>query len=157
MSKISLVLSADRIIVGCEVKSKKKALETISQLLTSEQPQDEEHDVHTLLAAFFEREKLGSMAIGHGVALPHIRLETIKHPIAALLILEQPILYDDQAHPVDIILGLLLPKGDDQATHQDNLDFLQHLASYLRDSQVREYMRQAEDGAHLYDHLCRLK
>lgn len=155
MSKISLVLAADRIIVGCEVKSKKKALETISQLLTTQQI-DDDIDVHTLLGAFFEREKLGSMAVGHGVALPHIRLETVKQPIAALLILEQPIIYDDQAHPVDIVFGLLLPKSDDQATNQDNLDLLQHLASYLKQPQVREQMRQADDSAHLYDLLCRL-
>lgn len=152
MSKLSLVLSADRIIVGCEVKSKKKALETISQLLTYSEITSE-IDVHSLLSDFFEREKLGSMAIGHGVALPHIRLDDIDQPVGALLILDQPIIYDEQNEPIDILLGLLMPKGNTQ----ENLAFLQHIAGYLKQTSLRQRLRQAEDSRYLYDELCKLK
>lgn len=151
MSKISLVLSADRIIVGCEVKSKKKVLETMSHLLRSSEAASQ-IDVHSLLSAFFEREKLGSMSIGHGVALPHIRMDEVSQPIGALLILDQPIIYDEQSEPVDIVLGLLMPQGNTQ----QNLDFLQHLAGYLKQSSLRQRLRQAEDHTQLYDELCKL-
>lgn len=151
MSKISIVLSAERIIVGCEVKSKKKALETISHLLTDDGTVGD-IDVHDLLGKFFEREKLGSMAIGHGVALPHIRLPNITQPVAALVILDQPIIYDEQSEPVDIILGLLMP----EANNQDNLEFLKDLAQHLKQSSVRQQLREAEDNTYLYDQLCKL-
>ncbi len=81
---ITTLLSTDRIIFADEVSSMKKAFEQLSRLLcrdlqNSDACADEVFDVLT------SREKLGSTALGNGIAIPHACMN-IPEPVAALLV-----------------------------------------------------------------------
>ena len=41
--------------------------------------------------ALLMREELGSTGVGHGVAIPHVRLEQVKNPFGIMVRLKDPI------------------------------------------------------------------
>ena len=83
------------------------------------------------MAALFEREQLGSTAIGKRVAIPHCRIDDLSNPIVALLRVSQGVNYEAPDElPVKLIFALLLPSD---ATQQ-HLDILASLASRFNDA-----------------------
>ena len=67
-------------------------------------------DKQDIVIAAAERERLGSTGVGHGVALPHARLEGLDRVYAAFARLDTPMDYnaiDDR--PVDLVVMLLAP------------------------------------------------
>jgi len=61
--------------------------------------------------ALQERESLGPTGVGHGVALPHARIEELDHVIGVFLRLERPLDFDAvDRQPVDLIFALFAPK-----------------------------------------------
>jgi PTS system nitrogen regulatory IIA component len=97
-----------------------------------------------VLAAMLRRERLGSTAIGNGVAIPHARLEGIPGPKAVLATLQHPIWFDTpDGKPVDLLLAVIWPKAD-------TVGFLQALARFcrlLRHVELRDGIRAAEMSA----------
>ena len=58
-----------------------------------------------------ERESLGPTGVGHGIALPHARLDDLDQIVAVFLRLEKPLDYDSvDRQPVDLVFGLFAPK-----------------------------------------------
>jgi PTS system nitrogen regulatory IIA component len=97
-------------------------------------------DLRTSLQA---RERLGSTAIGHGIAIPHGRSSTLEAPRGALLRLEPAIDFnaaDGQA--VDLVFAMAVP---DHYTHQ-HLMLLSELAERFSDADFREALRKATDA-----------
>lgn len=128
-----MLFSLSRIIFDCHLHSKKRSLELLSKLLTEETELDEQTIFTNLLA----RERLGSTIICPGVALPHTRVEGLEQPVAALLRLYEPVNYDDQEEPVQLLIALLLPEQDKQLC----LDTLAQVVALLRDpEQLRQIM-----------------
>jgi PTS system nitrogen regulatory IIA component len=97
-----------------------------------------------MLVAMLRRERLGSTAIGNGVAIPHARLEGIPGPKAVLATLQHPIWFDaPDGKPVDLLLSVIWPKAD-------TAGFLQALAYFcrlLRQAEFRDRIRTAETPA----------
>ena len=92
---------------------------------------------HAVLAALIARETLGSTGVGHGVAMPHTRIEGLTAPVTLLAILEKPIQYDAiDAAPVDIVFLLLTPPGA-------HLPLLAAAARRLRDKSPAAALRAA--------------
>ena len=108
---IATLLSTDRIIFTNEVSSTKRAFELLSERLC--------HDLHVselsvdiVFDAIVAREKLGSTALGNGIAIPHACTE-IKEPRAALLVLQEGLSMDTpDKKPVHMLLSLLVPETD---------------------------------------------
>ena len=48
-------------------------------------------DADVLFRALVMREELGSTGVGHGVAIPHVRLEPVKNPFGIMVRLKEPI------------------------------------------------------------------
>ncbi|TPK54871.1 PTS sugar transporter subunit IIA [Mesorhizobium sp. B2-4-19] len=70
-----------------------------------------DHPVGTVLAAFLNRESLGSTGIGHGIAVPHALLEELLAPTATLAVMDRPVWFrapDEQA--VDVVLAVIWPR-----------------------------------------------
>lgn len=100
-----------------------------------------------LLATLLHREELGSTGVGDGIAIPHARLETVRHPHGILARLRDPMAFgavDDR--PVDLVFLLILPAG----SSADHLNALAAVARRLRDREVAAAMRQARDAAALH-------
>lgn len=93
-----------------------------------------------LLTALNARERLGSTAINHGVAIPHTHLDDLARPAAAFARLHQPVDFGAQdGGLVDVVFAFVWP------THCKD-GFLQHLAPMcrlLRQPALLAKMRQA--------------
>ncbi|WP_374429246.1 PTS sugar transporter subunit IIA [Tabrizicola sp.] len=94
-----------------------------------------------------ERESLGPTGVGHGIALPHARLEDLKGIIGVFLRLEKPLDYDSvDRQPVDLVFGLFAPKD----SGVDHLKALALVSRTMRDPAVVAKLRANSDPAKLY-------
>ncbi len=137
------LLTPERTLYASLITSKKRALEVLSQLFA----QPSGIDSHELFEAFIERERLGTTAIGHGIAIPHVRCKMVKQPQAALMVLPQALDFNalDQQQ-VDILVGLIVPA---EAT-TEHLQILATLAESFSDESFCNQLRQATDSQSLY-------
>lgn len=135
----------DAIRLEFEAASKKRALEELALLLESpDQPKELIYD------QLQERERLGSTGMGHGVALPHARIQGLTEARGAFLRLATGVDYsaiDDE--PVDLVFGLLVPE---QAT-REHLQLLASLAALFRQANLREQLRSLKDSALIHQLL----
>ena len=144
-TELNDLLSPARICYKINASSKKKILELISEHVERELPHIQHHEIFDGL---IEREKLGSTGIGHGVALPHCRLNNIEHALGVLMLLNDPIDYDSfDNEPVDIVLALIVP--EDSA--DKHLQLLSLLADKLSEPGLREKLRHTEDKSQLLE------
>ena len=147
MSELSQVFSSDLIIIDCHIQSKKKALELLSKLIAEkcEPPISFEQIFLTLV----EREKLGSTCLGHGIAIPHARIEGLSKPIGAVIHLFEEINFDDEAGPVKLLLGLALPADNKQLS----LNTLAALVAKLKGKLTREAIFKSDTPEDLCNQL----
>jgi PTS system nitrogen regulatory IIA component len=150
---LGVMLSTDlinetRVICGLEITSKKRLLEILAQLLASAHPR---LDAEVVFERLLERERLGSTALGHGIALPHARTKDVTEVIGALVQLQRGIDYDgaDSDEPVDLAFALLAP----EAANDEHLRLLAQLAGRFSDPSIRERLRQADSPSGLLQAL----
>ena len=144
MIQLQTILTPGRSQVNVPGGSKKKALEQIANLISSQVPELEMQDVFEALIA---REKLGSTGFGNGIAIPHCRLKGCETPVSALLHLDHPIDFDAiDGAPVDLLFVLLVP----QAATDAHLELLRQIASMLDRKEVRDKLRSASSNEALY-------
>ena len=94
-----------------------------------------------------ERETLGPTGVGHGIALPHARLEDLKGIIGVFVRLEKPLDYDSvDRQPVDLVFGLFAPKD----SGVDHLKALALVSRTMRDPAVVAKLRANSDPAKLH-------
>ena len=94
-----------------------------------------------------ERESLGPTGVGHGIALPHARLDEVERIVAVFLRLERPLDYDSvDRQPVDLVFALLAPKD----SGVDHLKALALVSRTMRDPGVLTKLRANADPAKLY-------
>jgi PTS system nitrogen regulatory IIA component len=124
-------------IIICDDKkcTKKRVLEMLSNELASISG----IETNVIFQELIARERIGSTALGNGVALPHVRLEGLKKPVAVFLKLESGVDFDSPDElPVDLIFGLLVPES---ATEQ-HLQILSKIAELFHDSVCRSRIRE---------------
>lgn len=98
-------------------------------------------DADEVLDALLEREAAGSTGVGHGVAVPHARMEGIDRMRAVFVRLEQPVAFeavDDR--PVDLVFALFAPKN----AGSDHLRALARVSRLMRQRDFRQQLRQAK-------------
>ncbi len=138
------ILSLPRTLCAAREASKKRVFESAARLVAEDQSY---LDSAELFAALINREKLGSTAMGNGIAIPHCRISNCSEPIGALLTLVDPIefdAYDQQL--VDIIFVLIVP----EEAHQEHLNVLANLARMFSDPDNANRLRQATSDVELY-------
>lgn len=142
--KLTEILSAERVVSGTTVTSKKKALEELSNLLATGAANLSSQEVFNSLTG---REKLGSTGLGHGVAIPHGRVSSVERSVGAFVRLKHPVDYDSHdGNPVDLIFGLLVPQNATEA----HLKHLAAVAEMFSDDAFCAKLRAAGDNAALY-------
>jgi PTS system nitrogen regulatory IIA component len=93
--------------------------------------------------ALMEREALGATGVGHGVAIPHARVEGLDRMRGVFVRVVPPIDFgavDDE--PVDLVFALLSPP----ASGSEHLRALARVARALRAAEVRGQLRQAHSA-----------
>ena len=121
------------------VHSKKRLFEQAAASISAEFDLDQESVYRSLLA----REKLGSTAIGHGVAIPHSRMSGCSEPLGCLILLSEGIDFGaPDGADVEIAFILLVP----EAATQDHLDLLASLANAFSNADIRDRLKKADSA-----------
>ena len=139
MVEMAEIISPDSVVLDLKAGSSKrqvlKELATQAAALVDISPQ-------RLLEALMERERLGTTAIGHGIAIPHARMAELKRLVGLFARLDLPVDFealDDQ--PSDLIFLLLAPDSADT----DSLKALARISRLLRDPGLQRRLRQEKD------------
>ena len=145
--QLSRILAPSRCLASVAADSRKRVLETISRQVASEL---DDVGAMNIFDLFIARERLGSTAIGHGVAIPHIRFAALDQPMAVVCQLTQPIDYDAKdGQAVDLFFALLVPEDADSS----HLAILSQVADLLSDPDRRAALRAADSEQRLYQHI----
>ncbi len=97
--------------------------------------------------ALLDRESLGPTGVGHGVALPHARLEGLEHVVGVLVVLDKPIDFDSvDRQPVDLAFALFAPID----AGVEHLKALALVSRALRDTSLCAKLRANSDPVTLY-------
>jgi nitrogen PTS system EIIA component len=137
------LLKPQAIRVSSIVKSKKRLFQDLGEMVAKVHgiPADEAVD------ALQERETLGPTGVGHGVALPHARLDSLERVVGVFVRLEKPMEYGsvDRA-PVDLVFALFAPRD----AGVEHLKALALVSRRLRDPGLCAKLRANEDPDTLY-------
>ena len=120
------IISVTRISANVECSSKKRALEMLSNLICDDADNINQNDVFDSLIA---RERLGSTALGKGIAIPHGRLKTGSQTLAAFVQLKNGVDFDaPDGASVDLLCALTVPE-ECSDEHLQVLAFLSEMFS----------------------------
>lgn len=147
MIDISPYLDPDRILCRHASSSKKKTIETMSELLAHSMPGGARQ---TVFEALLRRERLGSTGLGKGIALPHGRIAALQSPLAAVATLQSGVDFDAlDGEPVNIVFALAMPEN----CNDQHLQILASLAEMFSDPNFCTALRNARSGAEIHAHL----
>lgn len=108
------------------------------------------HSAHAIFDVLWEREKLGTTGVGHGIAIPHGKIAGLDGVRGFFARLSAPIDFEAvDEKPVDLIFLLLAPAE----SGADHLHALAEVSRTLRDQQFCDRCRKAKDAATLYNML----
>lgn len=125
------------------MSSKKRLLHELGSIAESVYGLDQQRVVDALI----ERENLGPTGVGHGVALPHARLEGIDSVVGALVLLDTPIDFNSvDRQPVDLAFALFAPEN----AGVEHLKALALVSRTLRDPSICAKLRANDDPATLH-------
>lgn len=142
MNLIAPLLSAETVLLDQSLSSKKKLFEHAAELLAAR------HALKTtdVFTSLFERERLGSTALGYGIAIPHGRIKGLDDACGALYRLKTPLEFDAPDNlPVSLCFILLVPKN----ANEQHLQILGELAQMFGDETMRARMLAAPTSADL--------
>ena len=141
--ELSKLLIPGAVRVVGQLTSKKRLFQELGELAASAYGMNAASAVDGLQ----ERESLGPTGVGHGIALPHARLEDLPRIIGVFIRLEKPLDYDSvDRQPVDLVFGLFAPKD----SGVDHLKALALVSRTMRDAQVVSKLRANSDPAKLH-------
>ena len=143
MTDLSDLLRPEAVVIDLAVASRKALFHALAGLVAPALGLDP----RPLAERVAERERLGSTGFGHGVAIPHARIEGLPGIVGAFARLVQPVDYQaiDEL-PVDLVF-LLLSSVDAGAEH---LKALARVSRTLRDARFLAKLRGAGSRDALY-------
>jgi PTS system nitrogen regulatory IIA component len=137
------LVAPQAVIPSLKVNNKKQALQEIAAK-AAVLAERSERDIFDVL---MQREKLGSTAIGNGIAIPHGKLDKLDRLLGMFARLDRPIDFEAlDGQPVDLIFVLLAPEG----AGADHLKALARIARMLRDQDLANKLRDARDAEAIY-------
>ncbi len=124
--KLHSLLSEDLIVPDLASRTRDEVLKEIVGFLKSKGRISREKDLYEKLV---QREKLGSTAIGDGVAIPHCKLKGLKGPLLLLGISRQGVDFDSLDGKPSHLFFLVVSSPDDPST---SLQILAAIAQLVR-------------------------
>jgi len=136
---LSSLLPASHVLLDVAAADKQAVFELAADLLERDSGVRSTQIVSSLAA----RERSGSTALGHGIAIPHGRVKGLRSAMGAFLRMREPIPFDapDDA-PVRLIFVLLVPEKSTDL----HLEILSELAQLFSDRNVRRELTAAPDA-----------
>jgi PTS system nitrogen regulatory IIA component len=137
------LVALNAIIPALKVTSKKQALQELAARAAPLCGQNE----RAIFEILVQREKLGSTAVGNGIAIPHGKMPNLAKLFGLFARLDKPIDFESlDGQPVDLIFLLLAPEG----AGADHLKALARVARLLRDASTAHKLRASHDADALY-------
>ncbi|MFN3231398.1 MAG: PTS IIA-like nitrogen regulatory protein PtsN [Alphaproteobacteria bacterium] len=141
--EIEQILSSEGVVDPLRASSKRQALQELSEraaVLTGISGRE-------LLETILGRERLGTTGVGHGVAIPHGRIDKLDRLHGLFARLPEPIDFDSiDDQPVDLIFMLLAP----ESAGADHLKALAKVSRLLRDKSICDKLRGSDGADALY-------
>jgi PTS system nitrogen regulatory IIA component len=137
------LVAPQAVIPALKVNNKKQALQEIAERAAELTGRPEREVLDVLM----QRERLGSTAIGNGIAIPHGKLPKLDRLFGLFARLDRPIDFEAlDGQPVDLIFLLLAPEN----AGADHLKALARIARLLRDPDIIRMLRDSTDREALY-------
>jgi len=132
------LLGSGAVMADLEATSKKQLLQDLAHHASSSLGLEE----HVLFDVLWERERLGTTGVGHGIAIPHGRVPGLSEVRGFFVRLSSPIPFEAvDDHPVDLVFMLLAP----DTAGADHLHALAAVSRTLRDPALCMQLRKAKD------------
>jgi len=142
--KITDILSPDMVIADLKGTTKAEVLDELANALAAKY---KEIKLADLIAVLAERERLGSTAIGDGIAIPHGKLRGVTKIIGAFGRHPQGVAFDSlDGGPSQLFFVLVAPE-DSASLH---LKALARVSRLLKEGSFRSRLLAAKDSAELY-------
>jgi tellurite resistance protein TerC len=130
-------LTPGRVVFGLRAQSMSEA---IRNLLARIPPEELPGDRAEVARQLLQREQALATYVGHGLAVPHARLDGLDRPVLAFARSDEGVPLEDSNERADLIFVLLTPRG--MARTQPRL--LSDIAGLLDSEYVAERLRKAE-------------
>lgn len=146
MNLLSRILPLSNVVLDLAVTSKKRAFEQAGLIFENHHGIARTAVFHSLIA----RERLGSTALGHDVAVPHGRIKDLKEPCAVFMRLAEPVRFDaSDGRTASLLFFLLVP----ETATQIHLDLLAEIARLMADQDIRQALAHETDPVHIHQIL----
>ena len=122
-------------------------IEILEELATALCRQHDEISRERLVEVLLEREKLGSTAIGEGIAIPHGKLPKLRNVVAAFGRSREGVDFNSLDGGATRLFFLLVAPEDSSGAH---LKALARVSRLLRDKSFRDRLLEADGGEELY-------
>lgn len=141
------LIKPESVLCNAHARSKKHALEILSELLSRTNPDIPNEEIFSKLV---ERERLGCTGLEKGTAFPHCRIEGLERSTGALMRLSTPVDFDSaDGELVDLVIGLIVPANLDESHYAD----IKLVTGALSDDKLRGRLRDATTSNDLYQAL----
>ena len=137
------LVAPNAILPALKVNNKKQVIQELAARAAELTGQNE----RAILEILTQREKLGSTAVGNGVAIPHGKLPKLGRLFGLFARLERPVDFEAlDGQPVDLVFLLLAP----ESAGADHLKALARVARMLRDAETARKLRESRDADAVY-------
>lgn len=141
--EISRLLAPGAVRAVGPLTSKKRLFQEIAEIAA----QVYGLEAATAVDALQERESLGPTGVGHGVALPHARVDGVHDVVGVFLRLDRPMDFDSVDRlPVDLVFALFAPRD----SGVDHLKALALVSRTMREGATCAKLRANSDPAKLH-------
>jgi PTS system nitrogen regulatory IIA component len=141
--EIADILTPQSIVPKLSATSKKQVLQELAKRAATVTGLKDRF----IFDALLQRERLGTTGVGHGIAIPHGKLEGIDKLFGLFARLEKPVDFDAiDEQPVDLLFLLLAP----EIAGADHLKALARVSRLLRNRTICDKIRGSNDGDALY-------
>lgn len=141
--EIADILTPQSIVPKLSATSKKQVLQELAKRAATVTGLKDRF----IFDALLQRERLGTTGVGHGIAIPHGKLEGIDKLFGLFVRLEKPVDFDAiDEQPVDLLFLLLAP----EIAGANHLKALARVSRLLRNRTICDKIRGSNDGDALY-------
>lgn len=147
MNPVGALLAPEDIRLDLDVSSKEQLLEQVAALLAARHGLSKTF----ILESLTTREQLGSTGVGHGVAIPHARMNQCAMAAGVFVRTKNAIPFDaPDGKPVSVFLGLIVPNKAAEL----HLQILATAAGMLGDRNFRKKLKACTDTNAVKDLLA---
>ncbi|SEN58752.1 PTS system D-fructose-specific IIA component (F1P-forming), Frc family /PTS system D-fructose-specific IIB component (F1P-forming), Frc family /PTS system D-fructose-specific IIC component (F1P-forming), Frc family [Mesobacillus persicus] len=143
--RITELLTKDTILLSMKGKSKEAAIDSLVDVLAKARKIDNREDFK---AAILKREEQSTTGVGDGIAIPHAKTKSVKHPAIVFGKSLEGVDYQSlDGQPAHLFFMIAAPEG----ANNTHLEALARLSGILMRAEVREKLMAAKSENEVID------